>query len=52
MVTVHWGVRFEKTGDDLTEFTYIIQETGAEPQIIVFITHQDEREAMKKLGAV
>ncbi len=53
MVTVHWGVTFEKTGDELNEFdvTYIIQETEAEPKIILFITHQDEEEMMKKLGA-
>ena len=53
MVTVHWGVTFGKTGDEMTEFdvTYIIQETGAEPKIIMFITHQDEQEAIKKLGA-
>ena len=52
MVTVHWGVTFKKTGDEITEFdvTYIIQETGAEPKIILFITHQDEEEAMKKLA--
>jgi hypothetical protein len=54
MVTVHWGATFEKTGDEITEFdvTYIIQETSAQPQIIMFITHQDEQEAMKKLGVM
>ena len=52
MVTVHWGVTFEKTGDALNEFTvtYIIQETEAQPKIILFITHQDEQEAIQKLG--
>lgn len=51
MVTVHWGVTFEKTGSQLHEFdvTYIIQETEAQPKIILFITHQDEQETMKKL---
>lgn len=51
MVTVHWGVTFEKTGNQLHEFdvTYIIQETEAQPKIILFITHQDEQETMKKL---
>jgi Domain of unknown function (DUF4440) len=52
MVTVHWGVTFKKTGDELIEFdvTYIVQESDTEPKIILFITHQDEEEAMKKLG--
>ena len=52
MVTVHWGVTFEKTGDKVIQFdvSYIVQETGNEPKIILFITHQDEEEAMKKLG--
>jgi hypothetical protein len=52
MVTVHWGVTFKKTGNKLIEFdvSYIINEIGQEPQIILFIAHQDEEEAMKKLG--
>ena len=52
MVTVHWGVAFEKTGDELIEFdvSYIIHEAGDEPKIILFIAHEDEQEAMKKLG--
>jgi ketosteroid isomerase-like protein len=52
MVTVHWGVTFKKTGDELIEFdvSYIIYEGGDEPRIILFIAHQDEEEAMKKLG--
>jgi len=52
MVTVHWGVTFEKTGDEVIQFdvSYIIQETDKEPKIIMFIAHQDEEEAMKELG--
>jgi len=52
MVTVHWGVTFKKTADKLIEFdvSYIIQLTGDEPKIILFISHEDEEEAMKKLG--
>lgn len=52
MVTVHWGVTFEKTGDEVTEFdvSYIVQQIGNETKVILFITHQDEEEAMKKLG--
>lgn len=52
MVKVHWGVTFRKTGDKLIEFdvTYFIQETGPDPKIIMFVAHQDEEEAMSKLG--
>lgn len=51
MVTVHWGVKFKKTGDKWIEFdvTYIVQKTEPEPKIIMFITHQDEEEAMREL---
>jgi hypothetical protein len=52
MVTVHWGVTFEKTGDKPVEFdvSYFVQKTGDAPKIIMFIAHEDEDEAMKKLG--
>jgi len=52
MVTVHWGVTFEKTGNKLIEFdiTYFVYLTSGEPKIIMFISHQDEEEEMKKLG--
>lgn len=52
MVTVHWGVTFRKTGDKLIEFdvSYIVYQPEDDPSIILFIAHQDEQEAMKKLG--
>ena len=52
MVKVHWGVTFQKTGDKLIEFdvSYLVQKTGTEPKIILFIAHQDEQKAMKELG--
>ena len=51
MVKVHWGVTFRKTGDRLVEFdvTYLVQKTGPEPKIIMFIAHQDEQKAMEEL---
>lgn len=55
MVVVRWGVIFEKTGSRVVEFdiSYIVHETADnEPRIILFISHQDEEEAMKKLGLV
>ena len=52
MVTVHWGVTFQKLGDKPVEFdvSYFLQNTSPKPQIIMFIAHQDEQEAMKELG--
>ena len=52
MVTVHWGVTFEKTGDKLIEFdvSYIVRQIGDDMKVILFITHQDEEKAMKELG--
>ena len=52
MDKVHWGVTFEKTGDQLVEFdvTYFIQNPDKDPKIIMFIAHQDEEQAMKEFG--
>ncbi len=54
MVNVHWGVTYQKTGDLVVEFdvSYIVQETDEEPKIIMFVAHQDEDEALKKLELV
>jgi hypothetical protein len=52
MVVVRWGITFDKTGNKIIEFdmSYIIQETGSEPKIILLISHEDEETSMKKLG--
>ena len=52
MVVVRWGMTFEKTGERLIEFdkTYIIQEIGSAPRIILLISHEDEEAAIKRLG--
>jgi len=52
MVVVRWGITFDKTGNKLIEFdtSYIIEETGNEPKIILLISHEDEEAAMEKLG--
>ena len=52
IVVIRWGVTFEKTGTRPVEFdvTYIVKETGTDPRIILFISHEDEEQAMKKLG--
>jgi hypothetical protein len=51
MVTVHWAVHFE-TLDKPAEFdvSYLVDLTGKEPKIILFISHEDEEEMMKELG--
>ena len=52
MVVIRWGITFEKTGSALIEFdiSYIIYEEEPDPKIILFISHEDEEIAMKKLG--
>ncbi len=52
LVKVHWGAKFKMTGDRLIEFdvSYLVQKTGPEPKIILFISHQDEEKAMEELG--
>ncbi len=52
MVKVHWGAKFQKTGDSLIEFdvSYLVQKIGGEMKIILFIAHQDEQKAMEELG--
>jgi len=52
MVVVRWGITFENTGSKLIQFdiTYIVQQTGEDPKIILFISHEDEEAEMRKLG--
>jgi hypothetical protein len=54
LVTVHWGVWFHKTGETPIEFdvSYMVDKTGPDPKIVMFVAHQDEEEAMKKLAAL
>jgi hypothetical protein len=54
LVKLHWGAKFEKTGDHLHEFdvSYVVQKTGSEPRILMFVSHQDEEQAMHELGLV
>lgn len=53
-VRVHWAVTFQKTGMKTVEFdvTYVVQLMDEEPKIILFITHQDEQQAMQELGVL
>jgi hypothetical protein len=52
IVTVRWGVTFEKTGERVIEFdvSYIVMQTGDETKVILLISHEDEEEAMANLG--
>ena len=54
MVVVRWGVTFEKTGTKIMEFdmSYIVYEAEDNPMVILFISHEDEEEAMTKLGLI
>lgn len=51
MVTIHWGARFKSLPDPVEfDVSYLVQLTGDEPRIILFISHEDEQEAMERLG--
>lgn len=52
LVRTHWATTFQKTEMKTVEFdvSYVVQRVGEEPKIILFITHQDEQQAMKELG--
>jgi len=52
MVTVHWAVKYHKTGDQEISFdvSYIVQEINDEMKIILFISHEGEQELIKSLG--
>ena len=51
MVTIHWAAHFERL-DEPYEFdvSYLVQLTGKEPKIILFISHEDEEEAMQEVA--
>ena len=52
MVVVRWGITFDQTGNKVieTDMSYIVQETGDKPKIILLIKHEDEEATLKKLG--
>ncbi len=51
-VRVHWGMTFAKTGDRWVEFdvSYFVHKKTPEPEIIMFIGHEDEETALRDLG--
>jgi hypothetical protein len=53
MVTIHWAAHF-KSLEKPVEFdvSYLVQLTDDKPKIILFISHEDEQETMKKLGVL
>ena len=52
MLKVHWGEKFVKTGDRVIEFdiSYLVRKTAFHPEIILFISHEDEQQLFKKYG--
>ena len=51
MVTIHWAAYFKKL-DKPYEFdvSYLVDLTGKDAKIILFISHEDEEEAMKEVA--
>jgi hypothetical protein len=51
MVTIHWAATFESLPEPVEfDVSYLVQLTEETPKIILFISHEDEQEAMQKLG--
>ncbi len=52
MVRTHWGVTFQKTGTRPVEFdiSYVVHFEKPDPKIVLAMSHEDEQEAMQKLG--
>jgi hypothetical protein len=51
MVTIHWGAHFEKLEKPYEfDVSYLVQLTDDKPKIILFISHEDEDEAMKEVA--
>jgi len=52
MVTIEWGVTFQKTGDELITFniSYFVDVTGKMPRIIMYISHVDQEDYMREKG--
>lgn len=51
MVTIHWGARFESLAEPVEfDVSYLVQLTEDTPQIILYVSHEDEQELLEKLG--
>ncbi len=50
-VNVEWSARFQRADAQDVRFriTYVVDHV-AEPRIIFFVSHEDEQEAMRRLG--
>lgn len=50
LVKVKFGMTFKKTGDEMITFdiSYIIRVVEGEPKIMLYISHEDEMEVLKK----
>lgn len=52
LVRVEWGMRFQKTGDQLITFwiAYLMEEITGAWKILAYISEKDESEVMKEFG--
>jgi hypothetical protein len=52
LATVHWGAKFEKTGDQLITFdiTYLIESAQGGWKILAYVSHADQEDEMRRLG--
>jgi hypothetical protein len=53
-VTVEWGARFLKTGDELIRFkiSYMLRCSEGTPLILVYVSHEDQEDLMRARGLI
>ncbi|MGE3975502.1 MAG: hypothetical protein AB7F59_13335 [Bdellovibrionales bacterium] len=51
---VQWSARFRKTGNKqiLFDISYLVRENNNSPQILVYVSHQDEQVMRRELGII
>ena len=54
LITVEWGARFARTGDEVIAFriAYLVELLGEQPAILAYVSHEDQAELMKAKGLI
>jgi hypothetical protein len=54
LITVEWGARFAKTGDEVIAFriAYLVELLGEKPAILAYVSHEDQAALMSAKGLI
>jgi hypothetical protein len=54
LVTVQWAATFQQTGDSPIRFSisYLLRESAGSWKVAAYISHDDQEDAMRRLGLV